>query len=732
MFLRAFLVLCLLVGTLPSAVVEASAQSRLQEFLAKISPGDLVPGADKFAAPVGNPPVAAVLAGEHTVGYAFVNSDWVNSTGYSGKPIEILVGLSTDGKIAGARLMDHHEPIVLIGIPPERIANFIKGYVGRDVLQIATNAPGARPEVDIVSGATVTVTVIADSMIRSAIRVARAMKVGGVSAAAAAAPAREVDPAHSAPEDWTGMLGDGSVRRLSLSVGEVTEAFRRAGNNEAAANAEASDPAATFIDLYAALVSVPAIGKRLLGEDGFAALQSSLQPGQQAILVASNGLYSFKGSGYVRGGIFDRFEVIQGDTAIRFRDRTHSRVGGLQVGGAPEFHEVDLFRVPEGTTLDPTEPWRLQLLAQRSYGARDKAFLTFNLGYELPQAYLKQIPPAAPIAPPQTGPASELNEPPLWQAMWRAKLDQIAILLVALTVLTGVFFFQDWFASRPRLYERVRLGFLVFTLFWLGWYAQAQLSVVNVLAFLNALRTDFRWEYFLMAPLIFILWFATAASLLFWNRGAFCGWLCPFGALQELLNRAARLVGIPQLRIPFSVHSRLVAIKYIIFLVLFGVSLTALATAEKAAEIEPFKTAIILHFARSWPFLLYVGAILAASLTVERVFCRYLCPLGAALALPARLRMFDWLRRYRECGNPCQRCGNECPVQAIHPEGHINPNECIQCLHCQMLYHHDQLCPVMIQRRLKREKHAATGSGPLVLPPRPKVSAQRESEQVSS
>ena len=141
-------------------------------------------------------------------------------------------------------------------------------------------------------------------------------------------------------------------------------------------------------------------------------------------------------------------------------------------------------------------------------------------------------------------------------------------------------------------------GFLVFTLVWIGWYAQAQLSVVNVLAFLNALRTDFRWDYFLMAPLIFILWFATAASLLFWNRGAFCGWLCPFGALQELLNRAARRVGIPQLQIPFGVHQRLMAIKYIIFLVLFGISLSALATAEKAAEIEPFKTAIILHFAR--------------------------------------------------------------------------------------------------------------------------------------
>lgn len=145
MFLRASLILCLLVGILPSAIVDASARSRLPEFLAKLSPGDLVSGADRFAAPTGNPPVAAVLAGERTVGYAFVNSDWVNSTGYSGKPIEILVGLSTDGKIAGARLMDHHEPIVLIGIPRERIANFIKAMSGATFFRLRPTPPALGP-----------------------------------------------------------------------------------------------------------------------------------------------------------------------------------------------------------------------------------------------------------------------------------------------------------------------------------------------------------------------------------------------------------------------------------------------------------------------------------------------------------------------------------------------------------------------------------------------------------
>jgi NosR/NirI family nitrous oxide reductase transcriptional regulator len=712
-------------------------ESRLAEFLAKTPAAELIPGSDHYGPIEGNPRVAKAFGGQKLVGYAFVNADWVNSTGYSGQPIQILVGLTPEGKIAGARLMAHHEPIVLIGIPPERIANFIQGYVGRDVLNLSHAAPSERPPVDIVSGATVTVTVIAESMVRSALAVARAVGIGGATAPKTAVK-RELNPAHQAPADWNALVADGSVRQLSLSVGQVTEAFKRAGDQDAADHPEADDPATPFVALYVAPVSVPAIGKRLLGEQRFAELERSLKPGQQAILVAANGAYSFKGSGYVRGGLFDRFEVSQGDNSIRFRDTGHTRLGDIHAAGAPTFRDVDIFRTPEGATLDLTQPWRLQLLAQRAFGARNKSFLTFDLSYELPEDYLKPKPaaavalPSTPAAEPAASAtaAAEPSEPPIWQMMWRAKIGQIVVLLCALGLLTLIFFLQDFFVRRPVLYDRVRLAFMVFTLVWIGWYAQAQLSVVNVLAFLSALRSDFRWDYFLMAPLIFILWFATAASILFWNRGAFCGWLCPFGALQELTNRAAKLVGIPQLKIPFGVHQRLTALKYIVFLVLFGISLSALGTAEQAAEVEPFKTAIILRFARGWPFALYAGAMIAASLVVERAFCRYLCPLGAALAIPARLRIFDWLRRYRECGNPCQRCGNECPVQAIHPEGHINPNECIQCLHCQMLYHHDQLCPVMIQRRLKREKFAAMSS-PSTLAPRVKISVRGRAEQPS-
>jgi NosR/NirI family nitrous oxide reductase transcriptional regulator len=151
--------------------------------------------------------------------------------------------------------------------------------------------------------------------------------------------------------------------------------------------------------------------------------------------------------------------------------------------------------------------------------------------------------------------------------------------------------------------------------------------------------------------------------------------------------------------------------KYMIFVGLFGLSFYSLAWAEQGAEIEPFKTAIVLKFMREWPFVLYTGLLLVVGLFIERFFCRYLCPLGAALAIPGRLRTFEWLRRYKECGSPCQRCANDCMVQAIHPEGHINPNECLYCLNCQVLYYDDHRCPVVIAKRLKRERRQALGAG---------------------
>ncbi|WP_210529541.1 NosR/NirI family protein [Rubellimicrobium arenae] len=689
------------------------AEPVLPDYLTQVAAGDLVPGAGSYGPIRDDLPVAPVLKDGAPIGWAFVTSDFVSTTGYSGKPIDTLLALDPKGVVIGARLVRHHEPIVLVGIPEAKVRDLIAGYVGRD---LAAAADGTTQDLQIISGATVTVMVIDDSIRRAGLRVARALGLGGLAAeAASTGPMVELNPDAAAAADWTGLVGDGTIRRLSLDVAQVNDAFAANPDPRAAEHALTDAPETTFIDMYATLVSIPQIGAATLGDAEEANLRGWLRDGDQALLVAGRGLYSFKGSGYVRGGIFDRIQLIQNDLTLLFHDRDHRRLSQVAVPGAPALSETDLFRIPADSGFDPTQPWRLQLLVNRSVGARDKVFTTFDLGWQPPPAFLRSVatpPVPAAVAPAATEQDDAAAARALWQRIWWDKRFEVAGLAVMLAALTAAFFFQGFLTRSARATTWFRTGFLLATLVFLGWHANAQLSVVNLMTLLGSLRGGFTWDAFLMDPLTFILWFSVAAALIFWGRGAYCGWLCPFGALQELSNRVARMLKVPQWTLPWGLHERLWAVKYIIFLGLFGVTLASMDQAERLAEVEPFKTAIVLKFARAWPFTLYALTLLGIGLFVERFYCRYLCPLGAALAIPARIRMFDWLRRYHECGNPCRTCAVECPVQSIHPTGEINPNECVNCMNCQVLYQSTTKCPVVI-KTIKRRDAVAAGTARL-------------------
>lgn len=686
----------------------AVAEPLVKQFLDDVPVSQIVPQADAYGSVRDDIPVVPALKGGTIVGYAYLTSDFVTTTGYSGKPIHVLAGVDTDARITGVKLVKHSEPIVLIGIPDSKIQAVTEGYAGIDLIKEA-EAESSVHDLDIISGATVTIMVIDDSIIRAGLKVARALGLGGLSGQIETGPTMEIKPdPDPGSSDWQLLAGDGSVRALRLDNGQIDQAFAATNDARAIARPERGSADDTFIDMNLALVSVPEIGVSLLGKAEYANLLEWLDEGEHAILITGRGSYSFKGSGYVRGGIFDRIQLIQGDASTRFFDRQQRRLGKIAASDAPSFVELDIFKIPTEMEFDPAAPFRLQLLVHRAVGAIEKVFVTFDLGYRTPDRFLQRI-DAAPVTGQQpidgqlaSTPSDELTH--LWQKIWLQKQFEVIALAAAIAVLTLAFFFQMQLTRHERVTFWFRIGFLTFTLVGLGWYANAQLSVVNVLAFFSAVATDFSWSAFLMDPLIFLLWFSVAASLLFWGRGVFCGWLCPFGALQELTNRLAKLARIPQITVPWGLHERLWPIKYMIFLGLFGTSLYSLELAERYAEIEPFKTAIILKFQRGWPYVLFAVGLLFAGLFIERFYCRYLCPLGAALAIPARMRMFDWLKRYRECGNPCARCGNECMVQAIHPEGHINPNECHQCLHCQVLYQSETKCPRCIKKAAKRAK----------------------------
>jgi NosR/NirI family nitrite reductase transcriptional regulator len=139
-------------------------------------------------------------------------------------------------------------------------------------------------------------------------------------------------------------------------------------------------------------------------------------------------------------------------------------------------------------------------------------------------------------------------------------------------------------------------------------------------------------------------------------------------------------------------------IKYTLFVAIVALSFYSMHHALILAEAEPFKTAISMRFLRAWPFVLFVLAILTASLFIERFYCRYLCPLGAGLAIPAKLKIFDWLHRRPQCGRECRLCETKCTVGAIDALGRINPNECVLCLRCQVIMNDAATCPVLKRR----------------------------------
>jgi transcriptional regulator of nitric oxide reductase len=674
--------------------------ARIAALLGAITTGaaaaDLQPAAQFFPdavtveAPAGTPPSAVVRGADGRVlGYAFSTWQAVGSVGYSGRPLDILAAITPDGVIAGARIVAHEEPILVIGIPREAVAAYVANFKGFDVRSVtlrASPAAAARGP-QAVAGASVTSAVIRDAIVRSARAVLR-------SRATAATDRPRLDRETLRRLSWPALVAEGALQRLTLSRGD---AARLLGTTDA-------EPDKSFIDLWLALATPPAIGESLLGQRTYESELAKGSPEDDLVLIAASGLYSFKGTEWRRTGVFDRSELVQGDKTIRLTADAHLRIDRLASPGAPELREIGLFRIARATGFEATAPFRLDLRIERPAPAVAPPPVV-SVEYRIPDRYLVRAPaPAAPSTSADQPPAGAdaRQQAPVWQDIWWARRVETAILVLMLAGLSVILIFQDAVTSRGWLYRRLRIGFLLLTLGFLGLVANAQLSVVNVVTFVHALLSGFRWELFLLDPLVFILWSFVAVSILFWGRGVFCGWLCPFGALQELLNELARRLGIKQVEVPFGLHERLWMIKYVIFLGILAVSLNSILAAFALAEVEPFKTTITLKLMRDWPFVAYAVALLASGLFIERFYCRYLCALGGALAIPARLRMFDWLKRYRECGAECHVCARRCTVQAIHPLGQINPNECIYCLQCQANYFDNAVCLHLKKREERR------------------------------
>ncbi len=621
------------------------------------------------------------------IGYVFESRDLAPLPGFSGTPINLMVAMDKTGTFLDVRVLEQNEPVFVDGLGPQPMLEFVRQYRGLS-LGNSIKVGGAHDEgrdhstntwIDGVTKATASVRIINETVLASALKVARE-RLAGIAPKPAGRPRADI----FRPMSWDELTAAGLIRRLRLTSGEVDAAF---AGTPYADHGEGGDAGAVEVDLWVADLGLPLVARNLLTEDTLRRMARHVDAWEEPILVLAEGRYSITGEHFVRNSVPDRLAVRQGAFPVGVRD---ADVEPELRPGLPRPGEGLILRLDTRLGFDPASPWSLGVRIARSRGPMMAgADRTFTVEVR-PPAELYVFPRIEAPAPP-------------WLASWTGRAGEIAALLAFLAGLTVLLALPRRWAARPRLLATLRPAVLAVTLGFVGWYGQGQLSIVNLTALVKTLRGAGGMDFLLYDPFTLILWLYVVPTLVVWGRGTFCGWLCPFGALQDFVGEVARLSRLRQLTIPEALHRRLLGVKYAVLAVLLLAAAVSDTAADRLVEVEPFKTAITLTFLRHWPFVAYAAALLAAGLVVYKGFCRYLCPLGAFLALAGRLRRFDWIARRTECGSPCRLCEGRCRYRAIARDGAVDYGECFQCLDCVAIHDDPKRCvPLVLADRKKK------------------------------
>lgn len=636
---------------------------------------EVVPGADRFEPIKGLPfPVDKAYKGKELLGYVFLSSDVVDVPAYSGKPIVTLIGIDKKGTILGTKVVVHSEPILLVGIPVEKLFNFAAQYVGMNVRNKVrfgeTGEPGIKV-VDAISGATVTSIAENKTIMVSARHVAEAL---GIVEKRAEVIGHLVEDYR--PMTWKELVDEGLLGNLRVMPKQVGYE-----------NGEGKP----WVDIYFAYLNLPVVGRNLLGERYWEWVKKDfIDKGYHVFLVVSNGISTFKGSGFVRGGIFDRFNFEQDGETFTFRDLDYTNLAEVQAKGAPAFKEGGIF-VLKTKRFTPFKPFTFTFLSPRIVSSIKREFYTFKKDYSLPSKYvvIERV-------------VEEEGEAPTWVAVWKGAVYDVAFFIVFLILVLFLFIGRGYIVKRRGTAKWIRYTVMAISLFFVGFYRMAQPSITQLLTVIHKFLGGWEWSLFLSDPIIFIIWWFIALTIILWGRGVFCGWLCPYGALTEFIYRIFHRVFPKRLRyeFPYSIHKRLIYLKYGIFIFLLIVSFYSMPLAERFAEVEPFKTAFLVGLHRAWPYVVYFFVLIALCLVSYRFFCKYICPLGAGLAIPSTFSIFGI--KQRDFCEKCKICMRDCAIGAIDEKGRINKRECLWCLACEENFWDAEKCPPLIMERKKK------------------------------
>ena len=343
----------------------------------------------------GNPPAAIVRGVDGRIlGYAFSTYEVSGSVGYAGRPLDIVAAVTPEGIIAGAQIVAHEEPILVIGIPRDALAAYVSAFKGFDISASAglkqTSALTLGPHA--VAGATITSTVIRDAIVRSARAVWRSRSTVADNAA-------RLDRETLRRSSWQSLLAEGAVQRLLVSRGDAAKLL---GTRD-------TEPDKPFIDLWLALATPPPIGESLLGQRIYESELAKIGSEDDLVLIGATGLYSFKGAEWRRSDSFNRIEIVQGGLTLRLKPSDHTLIEALRAAGAPELREIAVFRIARTSGFDATKPFRLDLDLGPAVAASGPAVV--SLDYRIPERYLVAPAVASPSASPARATAAPASAP---------------------------------------------------------------------------------------------------------------------------------------------------------------------------------------------------------------------------------------------------------------------------------------------------------------------------------
>jgi hypothetical protein len=658
----------------------------------------VLPAAERFSDRRGDPPAFEAFrtdpatGAETLVGYAFFTADLPpEEKGFDG-PIKVLVGMDTNGTLTGVAVLDYHESLRSSRGDFLSQVGFQEQFAGKSL-----NDPfRVKRDVEGVTGATITVGAMSRGIRNAARRLALARGLGSVSGASRATPldALTVRADQLEPLTWTEIMARGLAQQITVL--------------------EAGGAAATLTLVYLRDASV---GEMLIGPGTFAQAVSragARAEGRHMLLVGADGPLA--------GGLnLERLSIVQSGDTVRvgpddifiFGPPQEGKVDGqlqfmrvVLLDGALDMSRpltwvLDLPRLGVHTAEYPTR--RPQLTAgavAASPGGQPGQPEAVTPGATnappAPAGGTASPPPApsaaaagaspptenavAPASP--AAPSAAQSADPL-PATSAASLDVQVLGDEEGSLLSRTLAETSWgrvtgllivlglavlaFASKRPPLRWVSLGA---TLAFLGIVDKGFLSVSHLTSGLKVGPE----VYLADVPLLVLVVFTLVTTLL-WGR-VFCGYLCPFGALQDFSERLVPRRFQREMSAP--AHRRTSLVKYGVLAVVVAPALLG-GGVSLYQYFEPFGT--VFFPSRSLLLWSIALTLLLASAVVPRFYCRYVCPLGAALALGSLLSPFR-IRRVEQCG-VCKVCEQRCPTRAIQLE-RIDFKECVRCNVCEV------------------------------------------------